>query len=780
MINLIILNKLRRLNSKYICSIFYLISLFNINLYSNLYSQPKNNAISTPTKELIFALDYQQEETFTNTLNTQASNNPTDSPGGLNAISLCLLVALEQNKIPIVASTNLIKNILDHKRLFLDFARQPIKYLTSKYGKYKRFNSHENLIEFQELCKYYYKTYKSVSTYLESSGEKTGIKASEQICDKICKLPEFSSANAPLKVQNEPNNEMGLYLMCARISLTSEKWLIKEVDNNLTLLIPQELTKNIRENATSTNITKLEKELGLKIQHLKTIFQKDILNYKTKPISTTESFIEALNNIFVQKSNYNYNEKVPVWSFYITGHGIPTINSDVLLEQLKALEKHYTNIISTGQFADCFKSKESPEQHRTHIRNCNKHHHFKRQYNDLECIKREIKKLQKQQEYLTYMHKGLIVSLAKDVFQKMLIFFNNKINTGFLFYSSCYAGGEHLFDPYSQNNASLVLNYPVISGTLAENMSLQETPQLRIPPYNKYRLTKEDVTENRLKIRTTLNYEKFFQELRDGKHKNDNNLHQIVSYLHPYTDEHGKLVFDSLRNIPSYRPAYAKSFSVLSGIPSFTIFNNENCQNKKRTSLKIETEANLLYTDYVPYSLICEKKHRQAPVFVSMLPSLASHVIEEIKAPQYTLHELLNGFLIFPEMKAPKIFWIKKITCINSTNLNSNFFSSHKNKTITLHDVIILRNICTSESLSKLSPIDQTEGQNYIFFTKYPSGRSYKISWNGTELSTENSTITPYKSKKYKRELIAFRPEILDHTFKTLHNILALPVSIIA
>lgn len=762
--------------TKYKIELLCLITVASVNLYSFGGFFKTNNSTKpdeSPNKEMIIVLDYQHDEVFAKTLNTTSkSTQPTDSPGGIGAISLCLLVALEGQNTPILTSTSLVNNILNHKRLFLDFAKKTISELTSKYNKYKRFNSYTEIQKFEQLCKYYYKKYRSLTNYLETSTS----------ANKICQLPEFSDGHAPISVRAEPSNEMSIYMMAARTNIT-QNWIIKKVDKELVLLIPKKLLKGDLPLIDDKNLSSAEKELGLKFQHLKTVKVDSILNYKAKFITSTNSFIKALPKIFAEKSDYKSTEKVPTWAFYITGHGIPTINSKVILEQLQALKKHYKNIIKNEEFSSCYKGKN----HKAHLKTCKKHHHFKRKLNDLDSIKNEIDKLHKQQAYLSYLHKGIIVSLGQGDFQKMLIFFNNNINTGFLFYSSCYAGGEHLVNPYENNNEPLVLNYHVISGTLAENMSLQETPYLRIPPYSKFRLTPEDISakQSRLKIRTTLNYKKFFKAVKNGEHKNPKNLNRIVSYLHPFTKADGSLAFESLRNIPSYRPANSKSFSVLPGGPSFTVFNKENCRNKAKENLKVTTQANLIYSDYIPYSLNLEKHFNPAPAFVSMTPGLAAHVIEEINAPQYSLCALLNGFLVFAELKAPKIFWIKKLICKNTNDLNLGTLGFRGEKNIILHDVIILRNIFTSECLKNTSSKSQADAQNCILFTKYSrhipnSSKTYKINWTGCELKPDNSKISDVISKKYARELIAYKPNILDHTFKTVKNILNLPVSIIA
>lgn len=747
------------------------ILLFQLMLGFNLNSLPAlTHKNSLPNKELILALDYLQQEVISYTLDSLPPKKHTDHPFGLGATTQCLLIALEQDDIPILASKSLIHNILKHKAIFIDFSKLNTNKLRKKYRKYNRFSDFTAFKEFQNLCKYYYQKYKAISSCIEN-----GLSAEE-----INKLAEFSSDKAPRYVRSEQSNEMNLYLMAARINL-EKKWILKEVDQNLLLLFPKKLVKKSTPKIKPGTITIFEKQVGLKIHHLKTVKVKEILNFKLSTIKATNSFLNALENLFVKKNEYRVQKNAPIWSFYITGHGVSAINDKIILQQLEALRNHYSNLVKNKKFSQCFKNVHY--NNKNHMAKCKNHRRFMKHFNELESIKYEIKKIQHQKASLDFKNNGLIASLEKDIFQKVLMFFNNSINTGFLFYSSCFAGGENLVDPYQKNKQPLILNYPVISSTLAENMSFQDTPELCLPPYTISKLTQADIdkAQHRLNFRTTLQYKKFFNALKKGEHKNESNLVNIISYLRPHelTQDATSFFYD-LRNIPSYRAANSKLFKVLPGEPSITIFDHGNCKNKRLTNLKVGTQANLFYTSYIPYRMILQNKFNNTLAFVSMIPGFAAHTIEEIDATQYTLMELLNSFLVFAELKAPKIFWIKKLVVKNSQIFNSTTFNAGLKETLILHDVIILRNIFTSDCLASINKDALAEGQNCIFFTKYPSGKSYQVKWSGHVLSPENCKIIKVSSKNYARELIAFKPEILDHTFKTLKNIFTLPVSLLA
>ena len=168
------------------------------------------------------------------------------------------------------------------------------------------------------------------------------------------------------------------------------------------------------------------------------------------------------------------------------------------------------------------------------------------------------------------------------------MFLNNNIDTAFLYYTSCYAGGLHLVEPYTENNKPLIFNYDIFSGTLAENMSMQEMPLIFIPPYfninNRTNLGVENISikHQSLKLKTSLKLNKFFNNLRNGLHKDLKNFREIVFNLHPYTCElNGHLNLEFIANIPSVRYKNTGCFKLISNEENNIFIFDENLDQKK-------------------------------------------------------------------------------------------------------------------------------------------------------------------------------------------------------
>lgn len=110
----------------------------------------------------------------------------------------------------------------------------------------------------------------------------------------------------------------------------AQNWVIKEVNPSLYLLLPQRYlakkgisTQQAQTFVAGGAITQTEQQLGLKINHMKTVSVNDI----KKQEATSEYpdyFIDSLNAIFVSNSEYAAHQdkkKIPTWAVYINGHG---------------------------------------------------------------------------------------------------------------------------------------------------------------------------------------------------------------------------------------------------------------------------------------------------------------------------------------------------------------------------------------------------------------------------------------------------------------------------
>ena len=110
------------------------------------------------------------------------------------------------------------------------------------------------------------------------------------------------------------------------------EWVIKEVNENLVLFFTHDYLQELKiekseaQKISSTpELTELELRLGLKINHMKTITSETL---QAEVQGNSNYFLEALftqKSLFVTKSDYPNpfpeNLHIPVWSFYMMGHG---------------------------------------------------------------------------------------------------------------------------------------------------------------------------------------------------------------------------------------------------------------------------------------------------------------------------------------------------------------------------------------------------------------------------------------------------------------------------
>lgn len=767
--------------NKFILSFAYSIFIAVFSISADPIAIQKENKI--PNRELIVFLENLNHENIENTLQTPLKDQRPHPPCGINASTITLLLALHQESAPILVSNVLVKNILDHKALFHDFITLSLQELNNKYGKYRYFNDKKMIKNFKHHATYVDKMLKSINQQLKVAEKKKEI---DNIVKKIKDCTEFNEFNAPLGLRMSSNQhkmrfEMTIYAICELAPLGTENWIIKKVNSDLCLLIPKKYLEKIKlDNGnfskTSTDnkiVTELEKNFGLMVNHLADI--TDITELKKAQTSNSDykenSFVDSLTHLFVlsdkntdAKTQADKEKPKTIWAIYIAAHGFPESPAIAVYNQLKKLEELYSEKLKINSRSNTKDKKEYNSD----------------KYN-LKMIQKELAKTEKHLKSLKLDGKGIIISLSKQEFQKLLEFFNNSIETAFLFYTSCYAGGKFLVEPYIKNQKPLILNYTVVSGTLAENMSMQEMPILKLPPYyapanNKKKSRTPHISnvdihfeKRNLKVRTTLNFDRFFDALHEGYHLDEHKYHDLISYLHPYSTKSGQLKFHNIGNIPVFRKAGTDAFRVVPNIPCSETITPEYL--KKNQKNKIESDANLLllYADHIPNSVILGKDEC---VFISMLPDLSAHTFDEIYTTKFNLAEIINSFLAFPELGSSKIFWIKNLTCKNTPEI-TNFFNIKKQKTVKLKDVIIMRNIFNTDAIPYCKPDRNTPLNTCAYISLPGQSESYRVMWRGPELQPNNIEIAPCETKNYQNDLIAFCPAIEKHIKKDSQAVVA-------
>ncbi len=738
-----------------------------------------------PNRRMIMLFENLNDEKIEKTLNSSYNNNMSEfdppQPAGVGAITGAYLVAMHQQAAPIFVSKTIIINALEHKKLFNDFVNLDIKQLKQKYSNKAKFSNIEFLKKFKDICVYTSDRYNQINKEIELFINKNNITNENsnnfinQIQSKIVEIVKnknFNIANSPFLLNDKFNKNCNMayvemFLSIIINTIAYDNWLIKEVSNNLCLLIPKKYLDNIsinhkdirfknRNNRLKNKLTKLEVKLGLRVNHLKDLSFNNLINkqyfnseFNLSKLNLNDyqfNIINSMKNLFVNKK---YAKDI-IWSFYCAGHGYYESNEKIFLPQLKKLKKYYR---------DKLKSKCLRRQKQRYLRN-------------IDLINYEIQKIEHARNYNNYivnnidLADGAILSMSKEDFTNTLLFLNNNINTAFLYYTSCYAGGDHLIKPYMHNNKPLIFNYDIVSGTICENMSIQLMPVLRIPPYyhinNKINISKDhiDFKNKKIKISTSLIFDDFFNKLETSNYKDPQILKYIAKSLHPYEFDYKLDKKDgSVQNIcntPLIRFKDTDTFKV-------SPFQDENISiiNSEFKLSTLDKNVNLLYSDYIPQTLHINNKYE---AIISMLPGFAGHVFENICAPNLDFKDIVKPFLYFEEIPAPKLFWIKKLKCKNTDKLINN------QDVLELNNVIIIRNIINTDKLKNMNR-NTGPATAYIYFDNNMSENSfYKIRCPKycPELDFKTQIkLCKYKSnarkQSYKNEIFALKPNLKSY-----------------
>lgn len=125
--------------------------------------------------------------------------------------------------------------------------------------------------------------------------------------------------------------------LASKIAFQADKWIIKQINNSLNLLLPVSYLKSlgitndaVKEYSYSTGdtVSDVELKLGLRVNHMKSIdyesMHRPFLDYVKNtilPVEHVNYFVSSLDTIFCKKAEYNKID-IPEWYIYILGHGL--------------------------------------------------------------------------------------------------------------------------------------------------------------------------------------------------------------------------------------------------------------------------------------------------------------------------------------------------------------------------------------------------------------------------------------------------------------------------
>lgn len=742
-------------------------------------------------KELMIIVDYHKAETIYHTL---TQKNTQGMPQGCGAITLGALAAFEQKAAPMLLSKVLWENIYHHAQVFKDFANLNYNNLINKYNKFNRFKNPSDISNFKQICSYFKKIYPHINQEIIKLLKNDTANTPEHIQKiflDITNNSKFSYSNAPACLRDYHFNPQArdiytdaiIFFICECVVHNINNWTIKQVDDNTYLFIhnehleklqitPQDLCFNNQND--KNNISKTELNLGLKVNHFKTIDPKVNMQLKHKDVASIEfdrsiKFVPVLERLFVSLQDYKSNSQdSPKWTLYLDGHGLSSYSIKKELRKFKKIQKYYQNILDK-KFPCCDKARKQNNIAK-HLQECPLAYEYQRINPEIQQVNNAINTINKHLKNKHNPLEGTIISLPISEFKNVLNFFNSKINTEFVYYSSCYAGGEHLVTPYlTQEDKPLNLNYYVAVGTLSENVSQLEVPHLSLPPYKDYQMNcyaldpqdSIDIKNKCLKLYTKLDFNKFFDSIKQNQHSQKTGLDQVVSYVNPYLDKDGKLKKSCLGNLPAVRRPNTNNFVFISGNQKLECINN---QTKFPKVINNNVDA-ILLSDKASKGTIIIKKvvNASLPPIVSLWPGEAAHEINKLDVRQFTLTEVINAFSQLPQFSASKIFKIKELIVKPCKELSNLVYTKTNRSAATLNNFIISHKIHDTNNINKMkqclsitmpTPNELITG---VFFKI--KNLVYSIPWFGNQI--RNLSIKRH-SPKHNNMLLAYHEELSD------------------
>lgn len=156
--------------------------------------------------------------------------------------------------------------------------------------------------------------------------------------DLLVRLEEIRGVLLSDKVLNAEESfkltREGMHITLSPVAFNTEtahKWVIKKVNRLLYLLLPVTFLderkikrEDVEEYRSELSLTEVEKILGLKVNHMRTVSPAVIKKPYHAP-EFADYFVDSLSDVFITKNEYyksGYRALIPSWALFITGHGL--------------------------------------------------------------------------------------------------------------------------------------------------------------------------------------------------------------------------------------------------------------------------------------------------------------------------------------------------------------------------------------------------------------------------------------------------------------------------
>lgn len=367
---------------------------------------------------------------------------------------------------------------------------------------------------------------------------------------------------------------------CYAASFDPTEWDVYTYGHALYLLIPHAYAQNVRKRYTDEFLQSLqfkdsmgkslEKELALLGIKNKNLIKLDIADAYVLPLGEPQIQFTAdqglpIDRILVTHKDAIISGNIPiihpfVWSIYLEGHGSYYLDpeSQAILDEDWFLAgdsrfeiEEATNIHSkyTDPEALIAQLKLRIEEYEKEMVNLRNQNLIEQVLELEERVKNfeyalefaeQLKDIYERAYAVIFNNPNIFIAgMPNNAFSILLQFFNEQVDTSFLFYDTCFAGARNLLYPYlSKFGEAVTYNYIIATGTVSDiatvalsekiifaRFNFMKTP--RIEPDNIYI---EGNKAHFLPERGMANFKQFFQGLHTNK-----SLVQTLQYVHRET-----------------------------------------------------------------------------------------------------------------------------------------------------------------------------------------------------------------------------------------------------
>lgn len=344
------------------------------------------------------------------------------------------------------------------------------------------------------------------------------------------------------------------YMLAAAVQFNPAEWDFYSVANVYYLLIPHRYKKKLqfrpqpgvvfKDALTQRILTSEELLLGLKVNGLQKITNVFNLKKPRRRIDLDQLLPFYGQVIFVTRDDIPDSALqalyMPSWYFYLAGHAKyskldPTFirhkddfvhlfqrNKAVMVDALEQLQDGVTMLPKPD-----LPTKPAMQP-------------------IIEEMQEEPKKVAtKSFEEALIKGKGRIAGLSLTSFRNLLKFLQQKIDTRFLFYKTCFGGSLHADIPYLRGGVQGVFTYPIALGATTSASIIGELPELGIT---------FGIKGPNIEIMGSLNFNAFF----DGLHNPNNDLVDVLNNVALFLGKNGHVI--NPFNIPLLRSANTQQF----------------------------------------------------------------------------------------------------------------------------------------------------------------------------------------------------------------------------